>query len=121
MDVASRVPGRERRQANCPDQAVVDVLLCDEERAPAGRIDLVAGPPGGMLEPASQARVGRRREALECLMIGAYEHDQRAIGGGAVVGLAPPPGEERVVALEFVVVLVRTAGAVELDEHARGS
>src|SRR5690349_6078993 len=65
--------------------------------------------------PRELAVGGGEEEGALLIVLADEQHEGRglAIAEGAVV---PPPGQEGVVAMELVVVLVETSGAVVLDE-----
>ena len=65
---------------------------------------------GGQLD----VRAGEEVVALGSVL--ADEEDVGCVATGPQVGVAPPPGEEGVVAAELVVVLVDAAGAVVFDQ-----
>lgn len=60
--------------------------------------------------------VGGHHEAVVLRFVLANEDHERRLTHVAVLGVAPPPGEEGVVATELLEVLVHPAGAVELDQ-----
>src|SRR5829696_7442179 len=64
-----------------------------------------------------QLVVSAGEEVVALLSVLADEEDVGCVATGPHVGVAPPPGEEGVVAAELVEVLVDAAGAVVLDQE----
>ena len=81
------------------------------------RVDQLGRGRSGALEVARQCLVGDLDERLKRALRGTDEDGKGALGRAP---LAAPPGQEVVVAVEFVDVLVGPLGAVVLDQQARG-
>src|SRR5215207_2278057 len=110
------VPGRIRRQSAGLALGQVDVAFVAEEDSAAPHVFVLIDGAGGVPEVGGQLAVSAGEEGVALGIVLADEQDVGCVAAGAQVGVAPPPGEEGVVAAELVVVLVGAAGAVVLDQ-----
>src|SRR5215204_1287338 len=111
------VCGRVWRHPSCFGAGEVGVAFVAEEDSAAPHVLVLIDGARGVPEVGGELAVSAGEEVVALGSVLADEQDVGCLATGSQVGVAPPPGEEGVVAAELVVVLVGAAGAVILDQE----